>query len=203
VAVHEEVRMHRTRSFATVVTLAALLAAGLVTAPAHAAEPRNSVAAPVYKIEFRHSGLCLTVYNWAPMGHQAMQWNCDGYANGRWTFEFVDATWAKIRNVHSGKCLTVYNGSTWASPVMQWNCDGYPNGLWSGRKVQTAGGRDWYILQNQMYVTNSDGSQSRLCLNISSLGPAPLGRPTILGTCGVPAANSPPYPNQATWYAPN
>lgn len=155
--------------------------------PARADSDR--VAAPVYEIEFQHSGLCLTVYNGAPMGSQAMQWNCDGYANGQWTFEFVDEFYAKIRNVHSGKCLTVYAGATWASPVMQWNCDGYANGLWYGQLVeQGSSGRDWYILYNKAVG---------LCLNISAIGPA-LGRPTILSGCAPTN-----FANKVTWYPPN
>jgi hypothetical protein len=181
--------MRRTRPFATALTFAAVLAASLVATPAQPATADAQIAAPVYEIEFQHSRLCLTVYNGSPMGSQPMQWNCDGYANGQWMFEFVDSSWAKIRNVHSGMCLTVYAGATWASPVVQWNCDGWANGLWSGRYIERSGGRDWYALRNK---------EAGLCLNISVLGPQPLGRLAILSGCAPTT-----YNNKATWYPPN
>lgn len=160
-----------------------VLIAGLAAAVALPAQPALA-AGPQYKIDVLHSRLCVTVYNGSPMGSSAMQWNCDGFANGRWTFDFV-GDYAKIRNVGSGMCLTVYNGSGPGAAVMQWNCDGFDNGLWFGRFINHSNGHDWYDLINKA---------TGWCLTIDSYGLS-LGTPTVLGSCSPSASN-----NRFTWY---
>jgi Ricin-type beta-trefoil lectin domain len=168
------------RSRPLTVLLAAVV---MVFATMGSAAPAQA-SGPAYKIQFNYSGLCLTVYNGSPMGSAAMQWNCDGYANGRWAFDFV-GSYAKIRNLSNGRCLTVYNGSDYGSTVMLWNCDGYDNGLWLGRILTNAGGRDWYELINKATAE---------CLTIH-FGSYQLGAEAVLGSC----APSNPY-NLVTWY---
>jgi hypothetical protein len=111
-------------------------------------------------------------------GIQTVQWNCDGFANGTWFFDWTDGGWAKLRNVYSQKCLTVYNGAVQNSQVMQWNCDGYANGQWKGERIGVGYfdgvKRDIYQLRNRA---------TGLCLNAQGANDV-NGSGMILWSCG-------------------
>ncbi|MCU7823619.1 RICIN domain-containing protein [Kitasatospora sp. DSM 101779] len=111
----------------------ATLSAGLVLAggAALATAPTASalVSGPLHPAS---SGKCLGVYGMSTdNGTDAVQWDCNGNADQRWSYSGVGGGYYTITNANSGKCLGVYgmdrkNGAV----AVQWDCNGNADQQW-------------------------------------------------------------------------
>jgi Ricin-type beta-trefoil lectin domain len=118
-----------TRRLYRVVTVVAMLAAGVV------AIPGTAYAGPIYKVINYNSAKCLDIAGVSMSdGADAHQWTCHGNPNQRW--EFTSDWWSDgyllLVVQHSGKCLDVSGPSTAdGAQVHQWTCHSGFNQQWS------------------------------------------------------------------------
>lgn len=152
--------MKRLRMMGAAVVVATLSVLGLA-APAAASD-----AGPYHRLQFAHAFKCVTT-NGTAYEAQVMQWNCDGFANGTWTFRWTGGGTAEIYNPALGMCLVAY-GTVQNSPVWQSHCSTASDyGLWTGLKVGGVKGadgvwRDYYLLKNEAtgLCMNSQGANN-------------------------------------------
>jgi hypothetical protein len=140
------------------------------------ASPASADPAGPYQIWLRHSIKCVDNANGSTVDSTPVhQWSCAWHGSDwnatfqKWTFEWTDNGYARIRNEWSGKCLNVQGRSTAdGAAVIQFTCGrASGNDEWYGEYLyrDSRTGEDWYRLRAR---------HSGKCLDVTG-GPDAIG----------------------------